>query len=80
MKTILATAIASLAFLGAAYAATVEGVVQAIDPATRTVTLQDGNSFVLPDSTAIESIAIGAKIKVTVDDSNGAVTAVETAS
>ncbi|CAG1015266.1 MAG: DUF1344 domain-containing protein [Rhizobiaceae bacterium] len=80
MKTILATAIASLAFLGAAYAATVEGVVQAVDPATRTVTLQDGNSFVVPDSLPIESIAIGAKIKVTVDDSSGAVTSVETAS
>lgn len=80
MKTILATAIASLAFLGAAYAATVEGVVQSVDPATRTVTLQDGNTFVLPDSTPIDSIAIGAKIRVTVDDSSGAVTAVETAS
>lgn len=80
MKTILATAIASLAFLGAAYAATVEGVVQAVDPATRTVTLQDGHSFVVPENTPIESIAIGAKIKVTVDDSNGTVTKVQTES
>lgn len=80
MKTILATAIASLAFLGAAYAATLEGVVQAVDPATRTVTLEDGNNFVVPDGTAIESITVGAKVKVTVDDSSGAVTAIETAS
>jgi len=80
MKTILATAIASLAFLGAAYAATLEGVVQAVDPATRTVTLADGNNFVVPDGTAIEAIAVGAKIKVTVDDSTGAVTAIESAS
>ncbi|HHZ10800.1 MAG TPA: DUF1344 domain-containing protein [Rhizobiales bacterium] len=80
MKTILATALASLAFLGAAYAATVEGVVQAFDPATRTVTLQDGHSYVVPDTTSIEAIAVGAKIKITVDDSSGAVTAVETGS
>jgi hypothetical protein len=80
MKTILATAVASLAFLGAAYAATVEGVVQSVDPATRTVTLQDGHSFVLPVETPLDAIAVGARIKVTVDDSSGAVTAVETAS
>jgi hypothetical protein len=80
MKTILATAIASLAFLGAAYAATMEGVVQAVDPVTRTITLEDGHDFVVPDNTPIESISVGAKIKVTVDDSTGAVTSIETAS
>ena len=35
MRKILAAAVASLAFIGAAYAATVEGVVQSVDPATR---------------------------------------------
>jgi len=80
MKKILATAIASLAFIGMAYAATVEGVVQSIDPATRTVTLEDGKSFVAPESASLDSLTVGAKIKVTVDDSSGAVTAIETAS
>ena len=80
MKKILATAAASLAFMGMAYAATVEGVVQMVDPATRTVTLDDGTTFRAPEGAAIEQIAVGAKIRVTVDDTTGAVTAVETAS
>lgn len=80
MKKILATAVASLAFVGAAYAATVEGVVQSVDPATRTVTLQDGQSFTAPESASIDELTAGTKIRVTVDDTTGAVTAVETAS
>ncbi|WP_394886432.1 DUF1344 domain-containing protein [Mesorhizobium sp. AaZ16] len=65
MKKILATAIASLAFIGAAYAATVEGVVQSVDPATRTVTLQDGTAVVAAEGVAIDALAAGAKVKVT---------------
>lgn len=80
MKKILAAAIASLAFIGMAYAATVEGVVQSVDPATRTVTLQDGRSFVAPEGASLDPLAVGAKIKVTVDDTTGAVTAIEAAS
>lgn len=80
MKKILATTVASLAFIGMAYAATVEGVVQSVDPATRTITLQDGKSFVAPEGTALDSLVAGAKIKLTVDDTTGAVTAIEKAS
>ncbi|MBX3577259.1 MAG: DUF1344 domain-containing protein [Rhizobiaceae bacterium] len=80
MKKILATTLASLAFVGMAYAATVEGVVQAVDSATRTITLQDGTSFVAPEGVALEQIQVGAKINVTVDDSSGVVTAIEAAS
>ncbi|MEO9340152.1 DUF1344 domain-containing protein [Mesorhizobium sp. SB112] len=80
MKKILATTIASLAFIGAAYAATVEGVVQGVDPATRTVTLQDGQSFVAPENVAIDAMTEGTKIVISVDDATGAITGVETAS
>lgn len=80
MKKILATTLASLAFVGMAYAATMEGVVQAVDPATRTITLQDGQSFVAPEGVALEQLQVGAKINVTVDDTTGAVTAIEAAS
>lgn len=80
MKKILATALASLAFIGAAYAATVEGVIQSVDPQTRTVTLEDGKVFVAPEGTAIDDLAVGTKIKVTVDDTDGAVKAIEKAS
>lgn len=80
MKKILATAAASLAFIGVAYAATMEGVVQSVDPQTRTVTLEDGKIFVAPEGAAIDALAAGTKIKVTVDDTTGAVTAIENAS
>ena len=80
MKKILATAVASLAFLGAAFAATVDGVVQSVDPTTRTITLEDGKTFLAPEGTEIDKLTAGTKIKVTVDDSSGAVTAVEVAS
>jgi hypothetical protein len=80
MKKILATTVASLAFIGMAFAATVDGVVQSVDPATRTVTLQDGKSFVAPEGTSLDSLAAGAKVKLTVDDTTGAVTAIEMAS
>lgn len=80
MKKLFLAAAASFVMLGSAYAATVEGVVQSVDPATRMVTLEDGKSFVAPESAAIEQLAAGAKIKVTVDDTTGAVTEVEIAS
>lgn len=80
MKKLLLTAVASLAFIGAAFAATVEGVVQSVDPATRTVTLQDGKSFIAPESTDIDALKAGTRITVTVDDSTGSVTEVEVAS
>ena len=80
MKKLIATAVASLAFIGAAYAATVEGVIQAIDPATSTLTLDDGKVYQLPAGTVLEGLKAGAKVKVTVDDTTGAVTAIEAAS
>ncbi|WP_269930587.1 DUF1344 domain-containing protein [Aminobacter sp. HY435] len=80
MNKILATTIASLAFIGAAYAADVEGTVQSVDPATRSITLEDGKTYVVPESISVEGLAAGAKVKVTVDDTSGAVTAIEKAS
>lgn len=80
MKKILATTLVSLAFIGAAYAATVEGVVQSVDPQTRTITLEDGKVFVAPEGAAIDELAAGTKIKVTVDDTDGSVKMVEKAS
>jgi hypothetical protein len=79
MKKILATTIASLAFIGAAYAATVEGVVQTVDPATRTVTLQDGTAVVAVEHVAIDALAPGAKVKVTLEDGTSNATAIEAA-
>ncbi|MCX8568595.1 MULTISPECIES: DUF1344 domain-containing protein [Hyphomicrobiales] len=80
MNKILATAVASLAFIGAAYAADLEGTVASVDPATRSITLEDGKTYVVPESISVEGLAAGAKVKVTVDDTTGAVTAIEKAS
>ncbi|MBA3447780.1 MAG: DUF1344 domain-containing protein [Pseudaminobacter sp.] len=79
MKKILATTIASLAFIGAAYAATVEGVVQTVDPITRTITMEDGTAVVAAEGVAIEAIVPGAKVKVTLEDGTSNATAIEAA-
>ncbi|AMS41413.1 DUF1344 domain-containing protein [Aminobacter sp. NyZ550] len=80
MNKILATTVASLAFIGAAYAAEVQGTVQSVDPATRSITLDDGKTYVIPETLKVDGLAAGAKVKVTVDDTTGAVTAIEAAS
>ncbi|RVB11140.1 DUF1344 domain-containing protein, partial [Mesorhizobium sp. M7A.F.Ca.CA.004.05.1.1] len=45
MKKTLATTAALLAFLGTAYAATVQGTIQAVDPTTKSITLDDGKIY-----------------------------------
>lgn len=80
MNKFLATTAASLAFIGSAYAADIEGTVQSVDPATRSITLDDGKIYVVPESIKVDGLAAGAKVKVTVDDTTGAVTAIENAS
>ena len=79
MKKILATTLASLAFIGAAYAATVEGVVKTVDPATRTITLQDGTAVVAAEGVTIDALAPGAKVKVTLEDGTSNATAIKAA-
>lgn len=79
MKKIIAT---TLAFIGAAYAATVEGVVQSVDPVTRTITLQDGTSVTASEAVSAEvlaSLAAGTKVQVTVEDGTTNATAIEVA-
>jgi hypothetical protein len=79
MKKILATTLASLAFIGAAYAATVEGVVKAVDPANHTITLEDGTTVVAAEGVTIDALAPGAKVKVTLEDGTSNATAIEAA-
>lgn len=77
MKKILAATVASLAFMSAAYAATVEGTIQSVDPMTKSITLDDGKIYQLPAEAAVDSLPVGAKVRVTVDDSTGMVTSIE---
>lgn len=80
MKKTLVTAAALLAFLGTAYAATYQGTIQAVDPATKSITLDDGKIYQLPADAAVDQLAVGTKVSVTVDDATGQVTGIEKAS
>lgn len=80
MKRTLVTAAALLAFLGTAYAATVQGTVQAVDPTTKSITLDDGKIYQLPEEASVEQFTVGTKVAVTTDDTTGKVTSIEKAS
>jgi Cu/Ag efflux protein CusF len=80
MNKTLATTAALLAMLGSAYAATVRGTIQAVDPATKSITLDDGKIYQLPPKAAINQLKIGAKVAVTVDEKTGLVTSIKKAS
>ncbi|MEP9374023.1 DUF1344 domain-containing protein [Mesorhizobium sp. KR1-2] len=80
MKKILVAAAASLAFMGAAYAGTLEGVVKSVDTTTKTITLEDGKQVVAgADVTAdtLDALKDGTKVKVTLDEGATSATAVE---
>ena len=79
MNKILATLVASAAFVSAAFAGEIEGVVKAYDEATKTVTLEDGSAYVLAEGVVVEGVVAGAKVKVTFDDATKAASAVEVA-
>jgi hypothetical protein len=66
----------------AALAAEVTGAITAVDPAAGTVTLDDGNTYVLPADFDIASLQAGAMVKITYEEVDGklAITAVEQAS
>ncbi|QDZ02014.1 DUF1344 domain-containing protein [Nitratireductor mangrovi] len=68
MKKIL-SALAATAFLAsAAYAAEVQGTVQSVDPATRTITLEDGTSYTADQAVDLSTVVAGDKVMITVDD------------
>lgn len=65
-----------------ALAAEITGSITAVDPAAGTVTLDDGNVYVLPADFDLASLQAGAMVKVTYEEQNGqrTITAVEQAS
>lgn len=77
MTRILATIAASAAFIFAAYAGEIEGSVQSVDPATRTVTLDDGSSYVAAEGVAVDTLVAGDRVKVTFDDGTTNATAID---
>lgn len=69
MNRILAT-LTVLGFLvhaGLADAAEATGKVMAVDNATRTIVLQDGTAFTVPDSISIDGLKPGTMVKIAYD-------------
>ena len=79
MKKIFSTLVASAALIASAYAGEVEGVVKAYDEATKTITLEDAQAFVVGEGVVVDGVVAGAKVKITFDDATKAASAVEVA-
>ena len=77
MTKALASLVASLAFVAFAYAGEMEGTVQSVDPAARTITLDDGTSFTAAEGINLEALIAGAQVKVIYEDGTNTATAVE---
>lgn len=58
----------------AASAAEVTGAITSVDAAAGTVTLDDGNTYVLPADFDVASLQAGATVTVTYDDVDGKLT------
>jgi Cu/Ag efflux protein CusF len=65
-----------------ALAAELTGVITGVDPAAGTVTLDDGNTYLLPADFDIASLTAGAMVTITYEEVGGQmqITAVEQAS
>lgn len=77
-KTLAVLSVLSiLGTAGAALAEEAMGKIQAVDPATRTLTLEDGNSFILGEAVAIESLQPGSDVTVSYEEKDGQKTATQ---
>jgi hypothetical protein len=77
-KTLAVLSVLSiLGTAGAALAEEAMGKIQAVDPATRTLTLEDGSSFVLGEAVAIDSLQPGSDVTVSYEEKDGQKTATQ---
>ncbi len=53
------------------FAAEATGAIQAIDPAARTVTLDDGNTYLLPAAVNAARLMVGQKVTITYEQQDG---------
>ncbi|MFC5585487.1 DUF1344 domain-containing protein [Nitratireductor kimnyeongensis] len=77
MKKILAVLATSGFLTLSAYAAEVQGTVASIDVATRTIALDDGTVYTAGEGVDLASVAAGATVTLTIDDTTNEVTSVE---
>ena len=75
-KTLAVLSVLSiLGTAGVALAEEAMGKVQAVDPATRTLTLEDGSSFILGEAVAIDTLQPGTDVTVSYEEKDGQKTA-----
>lgn len=85
MKRLMVAASAAALFVASSFtalAAEVTGAITAVDPATGTVTLDDGNIYLLPADFDVASLQAGTMVTITYEEIDGqlTITGVEQAS
>ena len=73
MKKLLATmsTIAVLSLSGAALAEESSGKIEAMDPQSRTIILDDGNTYTVSQDVALESLRPGSEVTVSFEEQGG---------
>lgn len=77
MKQIIAAAATVIVLTAAAFAGQAEGKVESVDPASGTITLDNGASYVVSGDVTIDNLAPGDSVMVTFEDGSNTATAVE---
>lgn len=77
MKNLLAalTAVLFLGSVGAALADEAKGKIQAVDPAARTIQMEDGTIFTVAEGVAMDALQPGTEVAVSFEDKDGQKTA-----
>jgi hypothetical protein len=77
MKKLLAllTAVMFLGSFGAALAEDASGKIQAVDPAARTIQLEDGTIFAVAEGVAMDTLQPGTEVTVSYEENDGQKTA-----
>jgi outer membrane lipoprotein SlyB len=70
MNRIATSAAALMAMMASAYAGETSGVVAQYDPATRTIMLEDGTTYVLAEQIDDTVIVNGQTVKIVFDDTS----------
>ena len=79
MKNLI-TVLATVLFLGSAGAALADeakGKIQAVDPAARTIQLEDGTVYTVAEGVALDTLKPGTEVTVSFEEKNGAKTATD---
>lgn len=76
MRMLLATLVASIVLVGAAFAGETEGTVQSIDADAMKIVLESGDEFAIGDGVRLDGIAAGTAVKIIFDDDSRTITAI----